>query len=58
MTIIIYYTQDKKNFQVIRPQMTGENHFRGDVRKLVEHITKSDYEHNPIIKNYHHFDII
>ena len=56
MTIIIYFTEDKKNFQVIKPQTEGENKFRGDVRSLVEHVTFST--HSDGIKNYHSFEII
>lgn len=40
MTIIIYFTEDKKNYQIIRPQTEGENKFEGDVSKLV----KQNYE--------------
>ena len=56
MTIIIYFTEDKKNFQVIRPVTTGKDKFDGNVRKLVEHITCSD--HREGIINYHSFDIL
>jgi hypothetical protein len=56
MTIIIYFTEDKKNFQIIRPQTEGSNKFRGDVFGLVEHLTKSDRESR--IKNYYSFEII
>lgn len=56
MTIIIYFTEDKKNYQVIHPQMEGENKFNDNVRSLVEHITHSDYAQN--FKNYYRFEII
>lgn len=56
MTIIIYFTEDKKNFQVIRPQTEGTNKFNGDVRKLVEHVTHSDFDQN--FKNFYKFEII
>jgi len=56
MTIIIYFTADKKNYQIIRPQTEGANRFAGDVRKLVEHVTCST--HSDGIKNYHSFEII
>jgi hypothetical protein len=56
MTVIIYFTEDKKNFQVIRPQTEGENRFNGDIRRLVEHVIHSDFTEN--YKNYHHFEII
>ena len=48
-TIVIYFTEDKKNFQVIKPSPK----FDGQVSKLVQHITKSGgYQ-----KNYHSFEI-
>jgi len=56
MTIIIYYTEDKSCYQVIHPQMEGENHFRGDVRKLVEHVSHSNFDEG--IRSYHSFEII
>jgi hypothetical protein len=56
MTIIIYFTEEKKSYQVIRPKTEGENKFSGDVRKLVEHVTHSDYDGK--IRNYHSFEII
>jgi len=56
MTIIIYFTEDKKNYQIIRPQTEGVNRFAGDVRKLVEHVTCST--HSEGIRNYHSFEII
>lgn len=56
MTIIIYYTEDKKNYHIIRPQMEGENKFRGNVKDLVEQVTKSNLSDN--VKKYHSFEII
>ena len=56
MTIIIYFTEDKKNYQIIRPQTEGPNKFRGDALGLVEHITKSDRESGR--KNYYSFKIL
>jgi len=59
MTIIIYFDEDKKNYHVIRPKTDSKNprdNFDGNVRKLVEHLTHSDFEDD--IKNYHHFEII
>jgi hypothetical protein len=56
MTIIIYFTEDKKNYQIIHPKTDGPNKFNGDVNSLVEHITKSDYSSG--YKNYYRFEII
>ena len=59
MTIIIYFTEDKKNYQVIRPQTEGPNRFNGNVKALVEHVTKSDLSSDERrIKNFHSFEII
>ena len=59
MTIIIYFTEDKKNYQIIRPQTEGENKFKGDVSKLVEHLTKSYTTHDgQRIRNYHSYVIL
>jgi hypothetical protein len=55
MTIVIYFTEDKKNYQVIRPKTEGKDKFDGNVRLLVEHITHSDF--NEGIRNYHSFQI-
>jgi len=58
MTIVIYLTEDKKNFHVIRPKTHSKNpreNFDGNVRKLVEHLTHSDYESN--VRNYHSFEV-
>lgn len=54
--IIIYFTEDKKNYQIIRPKMDGENHFDGDVLKLVEHITHSNFRDG--MRNYHSFEVL
>lgn len=56
MTIIIYYTADKSSYQVMHPQIEGANRFRGDVRKLVEHVSRSNFDEG--IRNYHSFEII
>lgn len=59
MTIIIYLTEDKKNFHVIHPKTDSKDsreNFDGNIRRLVEHLTHSDYESG--IKNYHSFEII
>jgi len=54
-TIIIYFTKDKRNFQVIRPSAK----FDGQVSKLVHQITKSNLEEGfGYIKNYYSFEII
>ena len=59
MTIIIYFTEDKKNYQIIRPQTEGENKFKGDVSKLVEHLTKSYTTHDgQRIRNYHSYVVL
>lgn len=59
MTIIIYFTEDKKNYQIIRPQTEGENKFKGDVSKLVEHLTRSHTGYDGHrIKNYHSYIVI
>ena len=57
--IVIYFTEDKKNFHIIRPQTDSRDsrsNFDGNVRKLVEHLTHSN--HVDGIKNYHSFEII
>jgi len=56
MTIIIYFTEDKKNYQIIHPQTEGENKFNGDVLRLVEHITHSDMASNK--RNYYKFEVL
>ena len=59
MTIVIYFDEDKKTYQTIHPKTDSKNpkdNFDGNVRKLVDHITKSDAMHG--VKNYHSFDII
>lgn len=59
MTIIIYFTEDKRNYQIIHPQTDhkdSKHNFDGNVRKLVEQITHSDYDEG--FKNYHSFEII
>jgi hypothetical protein len=59
MTVIIYFTEDKKNCQVIHPQTDNKDskhNFDGNVGKLVEHLTHSD--HSEGIKNYHSFEVI
>jgi hypothetical protein len=56
MTIIIYFTEDKKNFQIIHPQTEGPNKFNGDIIGLVEHITHSDRHDG--IKNYYKYDLL
>ena len=59
MTIIIYFTEDKKNYQIIRPQTEWENKFKGDVSKLVEHLTKSYTTHDgQRIRNYHSYVVL
>lgn len=59
MTIIIYLTEDKKNYQVIHPKTWGKearDNFDGNVRALVEHITHSDSSNG--IRNYYKFEVI
>jgi len=59
MTIIIYFTEDKKNYQIIRPQTDHKDrlhNFDNRVNLLVEHITHSCRDDG--IKNYHSFEII
>ena len=59
MTIVIYLTEDKKNFHVIRPKTDGrssKDNFDGRVQLLVEHVTHSNRSEG--IKNYHSFEII
>lgn len=53
--VIIYFTKDKKNFQVIRPSAK----FDGQVLKLVQQVTLSNLEKGfGYQKNYHSFEII
>jgi len=59
MTIIIYLTEDKKNYHVIRPKTDSKDsreNFDGRVSKLVEHVTHSDLDKH--IKNYYKFEVI
>ena len=59
MTIVIYFNEAKTCYQVIRPKTSSKEpseNFDGNVLKLVEHITKSDFQHN--VRNYHSFEII
>jgi hypothetical protein len=59
MTIIIYFTEDKKNYQIIRPQTEGDNRFQGDVLRLVEYLTRSYTTHDgQRIKNYHTYEVL
>ena len=51
MTIVIYYTEDKKSFQIIKPS----KEFDGNVRKLVEHVTRSNHADGE--QNYWRFEI-
>ena len=51
MTIVIYYDDSKKNFQIVKPGDT----FDGSVRQLVEHITHSNHPEG--IQNYWRFEI-
>lgn len=53
--IIIYFTEDKKNFQVIKPSAK----FDGQISKLVQQVTKSNLEKVFWYqKNYHSFEVI
>lgn len=57
MTIVIYYDEDKTNYHVIHPKTWSKEpseNFDGNIRKLVEHITKSDFERG--IKNFYKFE--
>ena len=59
MTIIIYLTEDKKNYHIIHPKTDSKNNkenFDGNVGRLVEHLTHSDYANN--IRNYYKFEIL
>lgn len=59
MTIIIYLTEDKKNFHIIRPKTSSKEpreNFDGNVSKLVEHITKSDYDSG--VRNYYKYEVL
>ena len=59
MKVVIYLTEDKKNYHVIRPKTDSKKqseNFDGNVRKLVEHLTGSDYEKG--VKNYYKFEIL
>lgn len=59
MTIIIYFTEDKKNYHVIHPKTWGKepkDNFDGNVRRLVEHLTHSDF--NGGIRNFHSYEVI
>lgn len=59
MTIIIYLTEDKKSFQVIHPKTWSKEpreNFDGNVGRLVEHITKSDFDSG--IRNFYKFEVI
>jgi hypothetical protein len=51
MTIVIYFDESKKNFQIVRPTKD----FDGNVRKLVEHITHSNHADGE--QNYWKFEI-
>ena len=56
-TIIIYFTADKKSFQVIRPSAK----FDGSVLRLVQHVAKSNLVGQKEFgyrKAYHSFDVI
>jgi|WetSurSiteA1Bulk_404760.scaffolds.fasta_scaffold341383_1 hypothetical protein len=58
MTVIIYFTENKKNYQIIHPQTDhkdSKHNFDGRVQLLVEHVTHSDRSEG--IKNYHSFEI-
>ncbi len=57
MTIVIYYDEDKTNYHVVHPKTWSKEpneNFDGNIRKLVEHITKSDFERG--IKNFYKFE--
>ena len=57
MTIVIYYNEDKTNYHVIHPKTWSKEpseNFDGNIRKLVEHITKNDFERG--IKNFYKFE--
>ena len=54
--VIIYFTEDKKNYQIIKPKMDGDNKFNGEVSKLVEHITHSNFSDGR--RNYHSYVVI
>ena len=59
MTIIIYFDESKKNFQIIKPKTwakEAKDNFDGNVRKLVEHVTCSDHKEGRM--NYYKFDIL
>ena len=59
MTIIIYLTEDKKNYHIIRPRTDSKNNkdnFDCNVGRLVEHLTHSDYASN--IRNYYKFEVL
>ncbi len=58
MTIVIYYNEAKTCYQVIRPKTDGDDNmrFRGDVLRLVEHITRSNFSEN--IRNYYKFEVL
>lgn len=50
--VTIYFTPDKKNYQIIHPSKD----FAGDWKGLVDTVTQSDELHHEI-KNYHSFEI-
>lgn len=57
MTIVIYYNEEKTHYQVIHPKTWSKEpseNFDGNVPKLVEHITKSDFQRN--VKNYYKYE--
>ena len=47
--LMIYFTYDKKSYQMVKPSMTGEDKFNGDWRKLVDDITNGIYHSFEII---------
>lgn len=59
MTIIIYLTEDKKTYRVIRPKTWSnepKENFDGNIPLLVEHLTGSDRSCG--IRNYHNYEVI
>ena len=55
MIVKIYFDESKKNCQVIR---TTEK-FKGDVKGLVEHVTKSNLEPgHSFVKRFHSFETV
>lgn len=59
MTIVIYLNEDKTAYRVIHPKTWAENpkdNFDGNVGRLVEHITHSDFSNG--VRNFYKYEVI